>query len=102
MKFEHWIVSPNDPVVIITEKEQAHPDDSFVAMTMPDSTTGRSIATEQDYANARLIAAAPELLAALEVAEGVVDWALSNGAHPGVRAAHLMILAAINKAKGES
>ena len=41
-----------------------------------------------------------DLLAALEVAEGIVDWALSNDADPGVRAAHRMICAAIAKARG--
>lgn len=61
-----WQVSDLDPVVVIAESEQDDADDSFIAMTMPDSETGRSVATERDYANARLIAAAPDLLAALE------------------------------------
>lgn len=70
MKSQHtpgpWQVSLLDPVVVLTEAEHSDPCDSFVAMTMPDSFTGRSVATERDYANARLIAAAPDLLTALE------------------------------------
>jgi hypothetical protein len=45
---------------------------------------------------------ADDLLAALEAAEGVIDWALDNGAHPGARAVHALALAAIAKAKGRT
>ena len=41
----------------------------------------------------------PELLAALEAAEGVIDWALDNDAHPGVRAVHRMVLDALTEAR---
>lgn len=60
-----WEILVADPVVVISGNDSVPADDAFVAMTMPDSTTGRSIATERDYANARLIAALPELLAAV-------------------------------------
>ena len=72
----------------------------------PDGTTVinclGAMGGHDTQADARLIAAAPDLLAALEAAEGVVDWALSNDAHPGVRAVHRMVLDALAKAKGEA
>lgn len=38
------------------------------------------------------------LLTALQAAEGIVDWALDNGANPGARAVLRMVQTAIAKA----
>lgn len=60
-------------------------------------------ANERDYANARLIAAAPELLDALEGLLNLNDvkQALNSKSHD-VRKSHAKALAAIAKARGEN
>lgn len=68
-----------------------------------DDNTGATVAitySDEDGANARLIAAAPDLLEALEAALGVVDWAADN-AHgkDAARAVAKMARAAIKKAR---
>jgi hypothetical protein len=62
-------------------------DDTFVAMTLP---CGADVATERDYANARLVAAAPDMLAVLL---RVRDGSLRRGTE-----LHAAIEAAIAKA----
>lgn len=63
------------------------------------STLGHSeVADDEDYANARLIAAAPELLAALEIADKFCGSLTSDECPDSV---HIPIRAAIAKAKGE-
>jgi len=57
-----WTIG-DDPCVI--ESPHADNDIEFVAMVLPDSALGWNMTTERE-SNARLIAAAPELLAALE------------------------------------
>ena len=40
------------------------------------------------------------LVEALKACEGVVEWALENGAHPGARAIHAQATAALAAAEG--
>lgn len=39
----------------------------------------------------------PDSIEILKMAEGVIDWALDNGAHPGVREIHKLVLGEIAK-----
>jgi hypothetical protein len=78
------------------------PDDVRQGINISIDKIERAIAEGEQTAKhtpAALIAAAPDLLAALEAAEGVVHWARDQGAD--IRAVHKMILAALAKARGE-
>ena len=79
-----WEVSEDDPCEI-----QREGNGDFVAMVLPAPELGWDMNAERE-ANARLIAAAPDLLAALRAARGYVS-------QPKVLAA---ILSAIAKATG--
>jgi hypothetical protein len=57
------------------------------------------IAHVEDAFDAPLVAAAPQMLDALEAAEGVLDWAIDNGAHPGALAVWRFVKKAIDAAK---
>lgn len=63
-------------------------------------TDAQPLATVYDWNAARIMAAAPAMLAALEASEGVLSWLADQGnaAAPGVRD---MVRAAIAKATGE-
>lgn len=71
-----WMQSPGDPAVINGHREDS-PLDDFVAMVLPDSDLGWGMTAER-AANARLIAAAPDLLAALQDAEFLIRKAAIN------------------------
>lgn len=59
-----WRVSEEDPCIV--ESEDAGNAIGFVAMTLPDSDLGWD-SNEEREANARLIAAAPDLYSALQL-----------------------------------
>ena len=74
---------------------QVGTQERFVAMTLPCESDG---ATAEDEANARLIAAAPDLLAALDF----VTRAARAEPSMAIYAAHLALAeAAIDKARGQ-
>jgi len=91
----HWGSSGNRCLEIHHEK------------TIVAHATDYSIDGAERSANARLIAAAPELLAALEDSERIISFALNNGMimgrqHKHDAESHLDgIRAAIAKARGE-
>ena len=61
-----------------------------------NENTGENIAVAYDKKNARLIAAAPDLLEACIIAQQVIGGADTSGA--GQRAAHAALFCAIDKA----
>jgi hypothetical protein len=58
------------------------------------------VATSQDYANARLIAAAPDMLAALQMVEAI--WSRDQTANIDPESPLAKVRAAIKKATGEN
>lgn len=84
-------------------QEQAHDGYAYPYLIYAGAEFVAQIATDQmcefskDEDNARLIAAAPDLLAALQIAEGIIHNAIDNGVP--VRAHLAYIRAAIAKAR---
>jgi hypothetical protein len=73
--------------------------EGHVQITVYAADTGRRVATAfENEGNARLIAAAPKMLEALQAAEGALDSMLDREDNPGVRAIRKMVLAAIAEA----
>ena len=61
------------------------------------------LGADRMYADAQLWAASPDLLAFAEAAEGLIAWALDNGAAPeSTRALETMRAAAVRKAREEA
>ena len=100
-----WIVTrpfPNRAILLIEQYTET--DTAWIARTV--DSTGRPHIQKEVEANARLIAAAPDLLAACELSlawlDSVCDENFSLGAEPEGVEAKRQIVAAIAKAKGES
>jgi hypothetical protein len=69
-----------------------------------EETTGRNVAVAYDKADAPMLAAAPDLLAALEAAEGALSSFVDGNTSPNLKACAAMrdfAQAAIAKARGE-
>jgi hypothetical protein len=80
-------------------------DGCIVALVLPAYFNRGGKLFEYDNrqkANAHLLGAALALQDALEAALGVVEWALDNGANPGVTAVYKMGQAALAKSWGET
>lgn len=90
-----WELRPEDPHSIYAGHE---------VLAQPDRAGGRIIIARVDERAARLIAAAPELLDALNAISDAVDWSQRNSVSipSGVLAATIRARAAIAKARGNA
>ncbi len=93
-----WATSSADETVVLTAYESGR---AFVASTLAFNS---SVADARDHANARLIAAAPDLLAALEDAEFLLRKAgqLSGPMQDSFKRSASDARAAIAKARDQS
>ena len=85
-----WVLTQNEDVYVNLASDN-------VIRCMDERS---SVATEQDYANARLIAAAPDLLAAVQMVNRI--WSHDQAANLAPDSPVAIIRAAIAKATGEA
>lgn len=94
-----WGVSSNDGESEVVSNRDGSKTICWTADTYnEDEDEGE--ATDEDLSNARLIAAAPELLEALEAAKGTIEYLLSNDDNGPAYNCLELISSAISKAEG--
>jgi len=92
-----WTIDPNEDYPLAVIRVDEDNDGIGVCEIGTEYQPTRADATPEQFANARLIAAAPEMLEALER----VSNAFQRGRYPELQGVACDVFEAIRKAKGE-